>query len=129
MLIENAGKLDQLSQRSSAMETILTNPDHLANYTDKFFTDIVPVDIDGTAGVAHEAAQAPLPQQPAQEYQPTYDMPAVPAAGGGQIANNPAHTWEHFGNVMDRSPQNAWKYLSQMSPEAMRSKLLFMDGA
>jgi hypothetical protein len=30
---------------------------------------------------------------------------------------------------MNRSPENAWRYLSQMQPEALRSKLLFMEGA
>jgi len=30
---------------------------------------------------------------------------------------------------MNRSPENAWRYLSSMGPEALRSKLLFMDAA
>jgi hypothetical protein len=28
---------------------------------------------------------------------------------------------------MERSPDQAWRYLSQMSPDALRSKLLFLD--
>jgi hypothetical protein len=119
MLIQQAGAMDDLSGRHNAMQTILTNPDTLADYTDRFFTEVVPVDIDGPAV---------SPQQEA--YQQTYDMPAPPAgAGGSQQGVNPQGQWEQFSDVMNRSPENAWRYLSQMGPEALRNKLLFMDAA
>lgn len=123
MLMDQAGRMDALTERHNAMETILTNPDHLANYTDRFFTEVVPVDIDSDlpAGTNQVAAQA---------YQPRYDMPAPPAnAGGGTQGAQPTQQWEAFSEVMNRSPENAWRYLSQMGPEALRSKLLFMDAA
>ncbi len=91
--MDQAQKMDVLSARHDAMQTILTDPDHLANYTDRYFTEVVPVDIDGDT-------QAYQGQQ--QAYQPRYDMPAPPAN---------------------------WRVLQQMGPEAMRSKLLFMDPA
>ena len=122
LLIDQAQKMDQLTARHDAMQTILTDPDHLANYTDRYFTEVVPVDIDGDN-------QAYQPQQP-QAYQPSYDMPAPPAnAGGSNIGAQPQQQWEQFSEVMNRSPENAWRYLSQMGPDAMRSKLLFMDPA
>ena len=98
------------------METILTDPDHLADYTNRFFTEVYPVDEQ---------------QQPAQEYRPQYDqVPAVPAsATAGAPSPNADVQWESFGQVMNQSPENAWRYLSQMSPEAFRSKLLFLDNA
>jgi hypothetical protein len=112
--------MDVLSARHDAMQTILTDPDHLANYTDRYFTEVVPVDIDG---------DAPYAQQP-QAYQPNYDMPAPPAnAGGNTTGAAPQQQWEQFSDVMNRSPENAWRVLQQMGPEAMRSKLLFMDPA
>jgi len=40
---------------------------------------------------------------------------------------DPRAQWEGFAQQMDQSPENAWRYLSQMGPEAIRSKLLFMD--
>jgi len=102
------------------MQTILTDPDHLANYTDRYFTEVVPVDIDGDTQF----------QQQAQAYQPNYDMPAPPAnAGGTNAGAQPQQQWEQFSDVMNRSPENAWRYLSNMGPEALRSKLLFMDPA
>ena len=119
MLIEQAQRMDALGNRAQAMQTILTNPDHLADYTDRFFTEVYPVDIDG-----------PTPAQNPQPYQQNYDMPAPPAnVGGQQVSVNPQQQWEAFGEVMNRSPENAWRYLQSMGPEAMRSKLLFMEGA
>lgn len=115
--------MDVLSARHDAMQTILTDPDHLANYTDRYFTEVVPVDIDGDQSVAQQQAQI-------QAYQQRYDMPAPPAnAGGNTAGSQPQQQWEQFSDVMNRSPENAWRYLSQMGPEALRSKLLFMDPA
>ena len=73
MLIQQAQKTDEVTQRAGGMEQILTNPDYLADYTDRFFTEVVPVDIDGDT-----APQAP------QQYQQNFDMPAPPAATAGQ---------------------------------------------
>jgi hypothetical protein len=113
--------MDALSARHDAMQTILTDPEHLANYTDRYFTEVVPVDIDGDLDYS---------QQQAQAYQPRYDMPAPPAnAGGVNVGAQPQQQWEQFSDVMNRSPENAWRVLQQMGPEAMRSKLLFMDPA
>jgi hypothetical protein len=121
LLMDQAQKMDVLAARHDAMQTILTDPDHLANYTDRYFTEVVPVDIDGDT-VSY--------QQQAQAYQPSYDMPAPPANAGGSVnGGQPQQQWEQFSDVMNRSPENAWRVLQQMGPEAMRSKLLFMDPA
>lgn len=117
MLIEQAQKTDAVAQRAGGMEQILTNPDYLADYTDRFFTEVVPVDIDGD-----------VPAQAPQQYQQNYDMPAPPAATAGQQqAIQPQQQWDAFGDAMSRSPENAWRMLAQMSPDALRSKLLFME--
>ena len=117
MLVEQAQKTDAANQRAGGMEQILTNPDYLADYTDRFFTEVVPVDIDGDT-----APQAP------QQYQQNFDMPAPPAATAGQQqAVQPQQQWDAFGDAMSRSPENAWRMLAQMSPDALRSKLLFME--
>lgn len=121
LLVDQAQKMDILSARHDAMQTILTDPAHLADYTDRYFTEVVPVDID---------SDTPSYQQQAQAYKPNYDMPAPPAnAGGSNTGAQPQQQWEQFSDVMNRSPENAWRYLSQMGPEALRSKLLFMDPA
>jgi hypothetical protein len=62
-------------------------------------------------------------------YQQQYDqVPAIPAANAGsERMVDPQLQWEGFKNVMDQSPDQAYRYLSNMSNDAMRSKLLFMD--
>ena len=114
-LIQQHNVLENVAARGLAMETILTNPDHLADYTDRFFTEVYPVD---------ETAST-------ENYQPRYDqLPAVPAsAGAGAPSADPQTQWQGFGQVMNQNPEQAWRYLSQMGPEAFRSKLLFLDQA
>jgi len=117
-LISQNQTLEQIQMRSAAMEHILTDADQLADYTDRFFTEVYPVDIDGSA----QQAQAPNP------YQQAYNMPAVPAnAGTGAPSTDPESQWNQFGAVMNRNPEHAWRYLSNMSPDAFRQKLLVMD--
>lgn len=100
------------------MEHILTDPDQLADYTDRFFTEVYPVDIgDGEYDY--------VPQQAAYEQQ--YDMPGIPAAASAAQQVSPDAAWEGFSMTMERNPENAWKYLSAMGPETVRQKLLFMD--
>ena len=117
MLIGQARKTDEVTEKAMGMETILTNPDHLADYTDRFFTDVIPVDIGEPV-----ATQAP------QQYQQQFDMPAPPAStAGSQQGITPQNQWEAFSQVSNKSPENAWRYLQNMGPEALRSKLLFLE--
>ena len=115
-LIQQDQALNTVASRAQAMELILTDPDQLADYTNRFFTEVYPVDID-------------TPAQPETVYQPQYDqMPAVPAASSAAGRRvDPNSQWEGFSQTMNQAPDQAWRYLSQMSPEAIRSKLLFMD--
>lgn len=115
-LIQQDQALNTVASRAQAMELILTDPDQLADYTNRFFTEVYPVDID-------------QPAQPETTYQPQYDqMPAVPAASSAAGRRvDPNSQWEGFSQTMNQAPDQAWRYLSQMSPEAIRSKLLFMD--
>ena len=114
-LIQQHTILENVAARGLAMEQILTNPDHLADYTNRFFTEVYPVD----------------ETQPTEAYQPRYDqLPAVPAsASAGAPSADPQTQWQGFSQVMNQSPEQAWRYLSQMGPDAFRSKLLFLDQA
>ena len=118
-LIAQNERMEALTQEGQAMQHILTDPDQLADYTNRFFTEVYPVDAE------QPAAEAPAPQQ---QYRQDYNMPAPPAANaGGGVNVDPRAQWEGFASQMDQNPENAWRYLSQMGPEAIRSKLLFMD--
>jgi len=108
------------------MEHILTDPEQLADYCNRFFTEVYPVDLRTDEQIAADNIAAA--QQ--QAYQPQYDqVPAVPAnATAGMPAQDPQTAWDQFGNMMNRAPDQAWRYLNNMSPDALRSKLLFLDG-
>ena len=117
-LIQQDRALNTVAHRAQAMEVILTDPDQLADYTNRFFTEVYPVDMDSPARIENA-------------YQPRYDqLPAVPAASssaGNRV--DPDSQWQGFSQTMNQAPDQAWRYLSQMSPEAIRSKLLFMDAS
>ena len=117
-LIQQNETLEALGLRAGAMEHILTDPDQLADYTNRFFTEVYPVDDEPEYGYS-------------AQYEPQYDqMPAVPAsATGGARSVDPESQWQGFSNTMEQSPEQAWRYLAQMSPDALRSKLLFLDNA
>ncbi len=112
-LIQQHQVLEQTAARGMVMEQILTDPDQLADYTNRFFTEVYPVDADGET----------------QGYQPRYDqLPAVPASAlAGAPSVDTDTQWQGFSEAMNKSPDQAWRYLAQMSPDAFRGKLLFMD--
>lgn len=123
-LMSQQQTLDSVANRAAVMEHILTDPEQLADYTDRFFTEVYPME------TVYDQAAASYPENNGYGYEPRYDqMPAVPA---GAIQNAPTNTelqWEGFSETMNRSPEQAWRYLSQMNPESFRSKLLFMDAS
>ena len=124
-LIQQQAVLESVAARASAMEQILTDGEQLADYTNRYFTEVEPIDLD-------EAVASFTPEyQYESEYTPRYDqVPAIPAnASAGIRSVDPQTQWQGFGSVMNQSPDQAWRYLSQMSPDAIRSKLLFMDQA
>jgi len=120
-LISQNETLEQIQLRSAAMEHILTDPDQLADYTDRFFTEVYPVDLNEAPALGASQNVNPYQQQ-------SYNMPAVPAGAAAGAPNaNPETQWNQFGAVMNRNPEQAWRYLSNMSPDAFRQKLLVMD--
>ena len=132
-LQEATGLLQELVNEHKAYEKILTNADTLADYTCEFFGPNGPHPVEKAAPAAdgrfvgqqfqnatpQAAQQAPAPQRP--------EMPAPPQPQVDQ--GNPEQFWNSFGNLADRDPQNAWKYLNaaQQSPELFRQKLLVME--
>ena len=144
-MIEQQSVLEATQNRAAAMELILTDGDQLADYTNRFFSEVEPIDTmteegyfddDGDFWSNEELEQArqqleveDMQQMGVNPYQQQYDqVPAIPAANAGsERMIDPQLQWEGFKNVMDQSPDQAYRYLSNMSNDAMRSKLLFMD--
>ncbi len=126
-LIEAVNLLQELSGEHKAYETILTDPDVLADYTCEFFGENGPYPIpDEEIGYAPQQVQAvgQQYQRPAAPQRPEMPIPPQPQAQG-----NPADFWNSFGSLADRDPSNAWRYLNaaQSNPEVFRQKLLVME--
>ena len=133
-LQEAVGLLQEMSQEHKAYETILTDPDVLADYTCEFFGPEGPYPVEEDQP-AYGAPQAPNfagqqfqnPQAQAQAQAPVRpDMPVPPAP---QAPADAGDFWKDFGGAADRDPQNAWRYLNaaQQNPEVFRQKLLVME--
>jgi hypothetical protein len=129
-LMEAVNLLQELSGEHKAYETILTDPDVLADYTCEFFGENGPYPIPdeeiGYAPAAQQQMQAVGQQfqRPAAPQRPEMPVPPQPQAQG-----NPADFWNSFGSLADRDPSNAWRYLNaaQTNPEVFRQKLLVME--
>jgi cell division septation protein DedD len=112
---------------NQAYETILTNPDILADYTCEFFGENGPYPIpDSEIGYGRPQAQAvgTQYQRPSAPERPQMPVPPQPQAQG-----NPEAFWNNFGALAERDPSNAWRYLNsaQQNPEVFRQKLLVME--
>lgn len=128
-LQQAVGLLQELADEHRAYEKILTDPDVLADYTCEFFGENGPYPIPDEEvgyGQAPQMMQAPqAPQAAPQQYM----RPEMPVPPQPQPQGNPADFWNSFGNLADRDPANAWRYLNaaQQNPEVFRSKMLVME--
>jgi len=124
-LSEAVNLLQELSQEHAAYEAILTDPDILADYTCEFFGP------NGPYPVEEKQAEVMAMQQPQMVMQqPTgFDRPAMPVPPQPQGNVDTQNFWDNFGNVAERDPANAWRYLSmaQQNPSVFRQKLLVME--
>ena len=126
-LMQAVGLLQEMSAEHKAYETILTDPDVLADYTCEFFGPNGPYPIpDEEIGYSRPAGQAVGQQFQAPVAPQRPEMPIPPQP---QMQGNPGDFWNSFGNLADRDPSNAWRYLNaaQSNPEVFRQKLLVME--
>jgi hypothetical protein len=128
-LIEAVNLLQELSTEHKAYETILTDPDVLADYTCEFFGQNGPYPIpDEEVGYAQAQGQM---QAVGQQFQRPVapERPQMPVPPQPQGQGNPEAFWNSFGSLADRDPANAWRYLNaaQQNPEVFRQKLLVME--
>ena len=129
-LVQAVTLLQEMAAEHKAYETILTDPDILADYTCEFFGENGPYPIpDETPAYGQQVGQqfvrpAGAPAAPVAPGRPELPVPPQP-----QMQGNPGDFWKSFGSMADRDPANAWRYLNQASanPEVFRQKLLVME--
>lgn len=129
-LIEAVNLLQELSNEHKAYETILTDPDVLADYTCEFFGENGPYPI-ADEEIGYAAPQQAQAQAVGQQFQRPVapQRPEMPVPPQPQAQGNPIDFWNSFGSLADRDPSNAWRYLNaaQANPEVFRQKLLVME--
>ena len=126
--------LEAAAEERGAMNLMLTNPDVLADYVNDFFGPNGPYPTETPDETAtreqHEARaqfEAEIEAQemgrvPQQFQRPQMDMPTP-----GRQAAQAQDFWGSFSDMMDSSPENAWKYLSQAPQGALSAKMLVQD--
>lgn len=126
--------LKAAGEERSAMNLMLTNPDVLADYVNGFFGPDGPYPTetrDETVTREQQESRAQFEAEiQAQEQgrvpqafsRPEMDMPTP-----GRQQNAANDFWGGFSQMMDNSPENAWKYLSQAPQGALSTKMLVQD--
>ena len=126
--------LEAAAEERGAMNIMLTNPDVLADYVNDFFGPEGPYPTetpDETAARQQYEARAQFAAEieaqemnsvPRQFQRPEMEMP-TPNAAQGQSQD----FWGSFSEMMDSSPENAWRYLSQAPQGALQAKALIQD--
>jgi hypothetical protein len=126
--------LEAAGEERSAMNIMLTNPDVLADYVNDFFGPEGPYPTETpeeTYQREQYEARAQFEQEiiaqeqgrvPQQFQRPQMDMPTP-----GRQVNQANDFWGNFSEMMDASPENAWKYLAQAPQGALQAKALVQD--
>jgi len=140
-LIEQVGRnqsmnlmLDAASEERAAMNTMLTDPDILADYVTGFYGPNGPyptetpeetaIRQDWEARVQFEAEIAAQEQRavPPNFQRPEMNMPTPGRAQAPQRS-----FWGDFSSMMDNNPEQAWQFLSGAPAQAFQSKMLVQD--
>ena len=138
-LQEAVGLLKEIQAEHQSYEQILTDPDVLADYTCEFYGPNGPYPVEdepagqvvGNQGITPEQQAAALQQQQAAaaQQQQQFARPQMPVPPQPQAQENTGDFWNNFGNLADKDPANAWRYLNQaqQTPDIFRNKMLVME--
>jgi hypothetical protein len=126
--------LQATNEERTAMNTMLTNPDVLAEYVNDFFgpsgpypTETVEETQVREQSEARAQFEAEIQAQeqgrvPQQFQRPEMNMPTP-----GKQVNQANDFWGSFSQMMDNNPEQAWQYLSQAPQSALQGKALIQD--
>lgn len=108
------------TEEIEAFETLMTDPDLLADYVNDYFGPEGPVPVETMQDrlAAEVEANAPYGYQ-----RPQLEMPAP----GVQSPVSADRFWEEYNVVMAHKPELAWQMLASAPPEVVGSKLFVAD--
>ena len=126
--------LEAAGEERAAMNLMLTDPDVLADYVNDFYGPNGPYPTPTERELA-EIQEAQAREQFEQEIvaqeqnlvpqafqRPNQEMPQR-----NRQSQAAANFWGGFSEMMDSSPENAWKYLSQAPQGALSAQMLVQD--
>ena len=126
--------LEAAGEERNAMNVMLTDPDVLADYVNEFFGPEGPYPTE-TAEETAAREQMEARQQFEQEIEAqemnnvpqNFQRPQMDIPTPGRHAGEAQDFWGSFSEMMDSSPENAWRYLSQAPQGALQAKALIQD--
>lgn len=140
-LIEQVGRnqsmnlmLDAASEERAAMNTMLTDPDVLADYVTGFYGPNGPYPTETAEETAiredWEARQQfeyEIAQQEQRAVPPNFQRPEMNMPTPGRAQAPQRSFWGDFSSMMDNNPEQAWQFLSGAPAQAFQSKMLVQD--
>ena len=126
--------LEAAGEEHAASNLILTNPDVLADYVNEFFgpTGPYPTETPQETQSRQQAEaraqfEAEIQAQEQNNVPRQFQRPEMAMPTPGRQASRSGDFWGNFSEMMDSSPENAWKYLSQAPQGALQAKALVQD--
>ena len=126
--------LEASQEQNGAMNTMLTNPDVLADYVNEFFGPEGPYPTETAEETqmreyseARAQFEAEIQAQEQGQVPPNFQRPQMEMPTPGRQANSANDFWGSFSEMMDSNPENAWQYLSQAPQGALQGKALIQD--
>ena len=140
-LIEQVGRnqsmnlmLDAAGEERAAMNTMLTDPDILADYVNGFYGPNGPYPTetpDETAAreayEAREQFEYEIAAQEQRQVPPNFQRPEMDMPTPGRAQAPQRSFWGDFSSMMDNNPEQAWQFLSGAPAQAFQSKMLVQD--
>ena len=128
--------LEAAGEERAAMNLMLTDPDVLADYVNDFFGPEGPYPTETPEETyqreqyeARAQFEAEIQAQEQQNGVPrNFQRPEMEMPTPGRQVNQANDFWGGFGQMMDNSPENAWKYLAQAPAGALQAKMLVQEG-
>ena len=124
--------LDAAGEERAAMNLMLTDPDVLADYVNDFFGPEGPYptetpeetaqreQVEARAQFEAEIEAQEMGRVPQNFQRPQMDMPTP-----GRQAAASQDFWGNFSEMMDSSPENAWRYLAKLLKVLSKPRLSF----
>ena len=126
--------LEAAGEERAAMNIMLTDPDVLADYVNEFFGPEGPYPTETAEETAEREQmearaqfEAEIEAQAQGRVPQNFQRPEMEMPTPGRQAAAAQDFWGSFSDMMDNSPENAWKYLSQAPGAAFQQKMLVQD--